>query len=208
MQQQQTTIGEFTKEEQMTQLVIFHIQDEEYGVPINEIQEIIKLDKITPIPDSPEFIKGIINVRGEIVTTIDMKERFFIKNKRKTPSRHIVITKQKNNTFGLVVDEVTEVLKVNKNEIKDKPSSMSQINQAYVKGVYVEAERLVLVLDLAKILSNEEFSRLAVLKTQLNDKDLDDSNNVSDNASENTLDNELDNIDNKDASNEENSDRG
>lgn len=170
MGMQASSAGELAQEDQMIQVVIFHIRDEEFGVPIDEIQEIIKLDKVTPIPDSPKFIKGIINVRGEIVTTIDMKERFFMKSKSSILPRHIVITRQDSNIFGLVVDEVTEVLKVNKNEIKSNPAVISKMNQDYVKGVMVSEDRLIIILDLSKILSEQELSKLSDIHKKVNKK--------------------------------------
>lgn len=157
----QASLNDLAKEEQMIQLVIFHIQNEEFGVHIDEIQEIIKLEKITPIPDAPKFIKGIINVRGDIVTTIDMNERLFLKQGKDLASRHIVITKQNNNIFGLVVDEVTEVLKINMNEIKSANNLISQVHQDYIRGTLVADGRLVIILDLSKILSESEFDRLS-----------------------------------------------
>lgn len=143
------------------QLVVFHVRDEEFGVPIEEIQEIIKVNNITPIPDTPAFIKGIINVRGDIVTTIDMKVRFDIRGKKTSNARHILITKQNDSLFGMMVDEVTEVLRINENEIKPPPAMIAEIEKDYVKGIVVYEERLLIILDLSKVLSQEEFARLS-----------------------------------------------
>jgi purine-binding chemotaxis protein CheW len=150
--------------EKISQLVIFHIGTEEFGVPIGEIQEIIKMSNITPIPDAPEFIKGIINVRGDIVTVIDLKTRFSIHQKQSS-IKHIVITKQYENLFGLIVDEVTEVLRISKDEIKFPPTLSSKIKKDYFSGVIVFDNRLIILLDLAKILSEEEFSRLVEMSS-------------------------------------------
>lgn len=141
------------KQEKQIQLVIFHIRDEEFGIPIDEIQEIIKMGNITPIPDAPKFIKGIVNVRGDIVTTIDMKIKFSIPGKQDGNGRHIVIIKQNNNLYGLLVDEVTEVLRIDEKEIKPPPNLVQDIKHDYVKGVVVYDHRLLILLNLEKVLS-------------------------------------------------------
>lgn len=152
-------------QEKIIQLVIFYISNEEFGVPIEEIQEIIKYVNITPIPDVPDFIKGIINVRGDIVTVIDLKSRFSIQ-KKSSAAKHIIITKQYDNFFGLIVDEVTEVLRISESEIKFPTALNSKkIRREYLNGVVVVEERLIVLLDLSQILSEEEFSRLAELSS-------------------------------------------
>lgn len=171
----QSGLSDLSKEDQMVQLVIFHVRTEEFAVPIDEIQEIIKLEKVTPIPDSPTFIKGIINVRGDIVTTIGMSERLFGEQDTESSARHIIITKQHDNVFGLVVDEVTEVIKVDIKEIKTQSHFISQVHQDYIKGTMVNEGRLFIILDLANILSDEEFARLAKTHAIQVEKPLDTS---------------------------------
>lgn len=148
-------------QEKLTQLVVFHVRDEEFGVPIEEIQEIIKAGNITPVPDAPNFIKGIINVRGDIVTTIDMRTRFALGETKNELSRHIIITKQNENLFGLMVDEVTEVLRISDKDIKPPPALITQVEKDYVNGVVIYGGRLVILLDLSKVLSPREFARLS-----------------------------------------------
>ena len=90
------------------QLIVFNLGNEEYGADINQVREIIRTGTVTPIPDSPDFIKGVSNIRGEIPVIIDLKSRFLL-DTDKTENKHIVITEQDKNIFGLLVDEVTEV---------------------------------------------------------------------------------------------------
>lgn len=164
---------EIAKTDQIIQLVIFHIRDEEFGVKIEDILEIIKVGHITSIPNTPKFIKGIINVRGDIVTTIDMKERFSIRGTESTP-RHIVITRQNDCLFGLMVDEVTEVLRIEEREIKPAPPLIAAIHKEYVKGVVIYENRLLILLDLSHVLSQEEFNKLAEMSQQYQDQPLED----------------------------------
>ena len=149
------------EEAEVTQLIVFNLGDEEYGANINQIREIIRTGTITPIPDSPDFVKGVSNIRGEIPVIIDLKARFYLPHKeREIEDKHIVITEQENNVFGLLVDEVTEVLRIPETQIKPAPGLVVQIDREYVSGVITLDERLIIMLDLSKVLSYEELSHL------------------------------------------------
>lgn len=157
-QQKKPTLEE---EAQVIQLIVFDLGDEEYGADINQVREIIRTEAITPIPDSPDFIKGVSNVRGEIPVIIDLKARFFLpSSKRDVEDRHIVITEQEKNIFGLLVDEVTEVLRIPEMDIKLAPELVTRIDREYVNGVITLENRLIILLDLSKVLSSEELARL------------------------------------------------
>jgi purine-binding chemotaxis protein CheW len=110
----QTQQKKSASEEESTviQLIVFNLGDEEYGANINQVREIIRTGNITPIPDSPDFIKGVSNVRGEIPVIIDLKERFFLPINKNVENKHIVMTERDKSVFGLLVDEVTEVLRI------------------------------------------------------------------------------------------------
>ncbi|MFB0525468.1 MAG: chemotaxis protein CheW [Phycisphaerae bacterium] len=157
-QQKKPTLEE---EAQVIQLIVFNLGDEEYGADINQVREIIRTGAITPIPDSPDFIKGVSNVRGEIPVIIDLKARFFLpSSKRDVEDRHIVITEQEKSIFGLLVDEVTEVLRIPETDIKLAPELVTRIDREYVNGVITLENRLIILLDLSKVLSSEELARL------------------------------------------------
>ena len=147
------------QEQQIVQLIVFHLEDEEFGVPISEVREIIATGPVTPIPNSPKFIVGVINVRGEVPVVINLKERFSLRKKKEIESKHIVLTEQDKNLFGLLVDEVTEVLRVEENTITKAPELVTRIHEDYVKGVLTIDNRLILLLDLAKVLSEEDLER-------------------------------------------------
>lgn len=148
------------EEPRIAQSIVFRLADEEFGVSIGAVREIIRAGSVTQIPDSPSFIKGVINVRGEIVAAIDLKARFFLGPEPASQSKHIIITQQEDTLFGLMVDEVTEVLRVPEAEIKHPPHLMTELDEEYVSGVITLDGRLVLLLDLAKVLSGEEMARL------------------------------------------------
>jgi len=148
------------EESPIIQLIVFNLGDEEYGANINQVREIIRTGNITPIPDSPDFIKGVSNVRGEIPVIIDLKERFFLPIKEDVDNKHIVMTERDKGVFGLLVDEVTEVLRIPKTDIKPAPEIVTRIDREYVSGVITLENRLIIMLDLHKVLSPEELARL------------------------------------------------
>ena len=148
------------EEAALVQLIVFHAGDEEFAVPIGSVREIVRAGPVTPIPDSPDFIKGLINVRGEIVATVDLKNRFSLSAEAVQP-KHVLITQQEDNLFGLSVDEVTEVLRIPQAEIKPPHKLMTKIHEEYVSGVVTHQERLIILLDLAQVLSVEELAHLS-----------------------------------------------
>ncbi|MFB0555605.1 MAG: chemotaxis protein CheW [Phycisphaerae bacterium] len=151
------------KEAEALQLIVFNLGDEEYGANINQVREIIRTRTITPIPDSPDFIKGVSNVRGEIPVIIDLKARFFLPQDEDVESKNIVITEQEKNIFGLLVDEVTEVLRIPETDIKPTPELVTRIDRTYISGMITIENRLIILLDLTKVLSEEELAKLAEL---------------------------------------------
>jgi purine-binding chemotaxis protein CheW len=162
-----------------TQLVIFELDDEEYAVAIEELQEIIKIPEITPIPNAPEFIRGILNLRGKIVVVVDLEKRFHLERSKPSEPMHITVAEVGGNTFGIIVDQVTEVIRVPISLIQPTPSLVSsKIGSEYLKGVIVlEGDvvagsddektaqtpakkvetRLLILLDVPKMLQEEEF---------------------------------------------------
>lgn len=146
---------------EIIQLVVFVTGEEEFGVNIAQIREIIRKGTITPLPDSPDFIKGVTNVRGDIVVVIDLANRFFLPIKKQIESRHIIITEQEKTIFGLMVDEVTEVLRIPQADIKPSPGIVSKIERKFISGVVTLQNRLIILLDLAKVLGEGDLVRLA-----------------------------------------------
>jgi len=152
---------EASKEEKIIQLIVFHLGDEEFGADIDQVREIIRAGLITPIPDSPDFIKGVTNVRGEIAVVIDLKKRFFLRMKKDIEEKHIIMKEQEKNLFGLMVDEVTEVLRIPQTDIKQTPGLVTKIDRIYISGVLTLENRLIMILDLEKVLSEEELTKLS-----------------------------------------------
>jgi len=147
------------EETNVVQLIVFTAGEQEFGAKIGQIREIIDVGRITPIPDSPDYIKGVTNVRGEITVAIDPKALFFLRGNHEVESKHIVITEQEENLFGLMVDEVIEVLRIPETEIKPPPELVAGVDRKYISGLVTLENRLVVMLDLAEVLSEKEFVR-------------------------------------------------
>lgn len=152
---------------QIVELVVFRMGTEEFAAEINQVREVITKGIITPIPESPAFIKGINNVRGEIAVAVDLRQGLSLDSASGTQAKHIIITEQQNNLFGLIVDEVTAVLRIPEDQIKPPPDVIATLDRVSVKGVITIANRLIILLDLSKVLSEESLGKLADIRTSI-----------------------------------------
>jgi len=125
-----------TVERDTTQLVVFTLTGEEYGVEILGVRRIIKAEAITMIPNAPDFLKGVINLRSQIIGVIDLEKRFLLERDEEHISKHILIVEAGNSTYGLLVDEVTEILRLAKDDIKPAPQIITEkLGAEFVQGV-------------------------------------------------------------------------
>ena len=150
------------------QLVIFRLQEEEYGAEITSVLEISRMLEITHLPQAPDFIKGVINLRGQVIPVVDLGWQFGHKSLAELPkTARIVVVEVEGETLGLLVDEVPEVLRVPETEIEPPPELFqSEVKRDYVKGVAKLGERLVIVLDLEKVLLPRELEAATKLQTK------------------------------------------
>ena len=141
-----------------TQLVIFRLREEEFGVEINSVLEISKTLEVTHLPQAPGFIEGVVNLRGQVIPVVDLARQFGLRPQAELPkTARIVVVEISQETLGLLVDEVPEVLRIPESEIEKPPEMFhNEEKQDYVKGVAKLGERLVIVLDLAKVLASSE----------------------------------------------------
>lgn len=139
------------------QLVIFKIAEEEFGIEINQVKEIVRFIPITPVPRAPSFIKGVVNLRGQILVVIDLAKKLNLKALAYSEKTRIMVLEIEENTVGMTVDEVIEVVKIDKENIEGKPELIAgQIQYEYLKGVAKLGERLIILIDIGKIFSSEE----------------------------------------------------
>lgn len=142
------------------QFVVFKLGNEEYAVPITQVKEINRLSTTTKVPKSPTFVEGIINLRGQIIPIIDMKKRFDLPQSEYTGEARIIVIQVNSSTFGIEVDSVSEVLRVSSSDIEPAPQIACGIDSTYITGVAKVADRLLILLDLDRLLSEEEKDQL------------------------------------------------
>ncbi|MDN5344591.1 MAG: purine-binding chemotaxis protein CheW [Clostridia bacterium] len=142
------------------QLVVFQLAGETYGVDINHVQEIIRMQSITQIPRTPAFIEGVINLRGRIIPVIDLHKRFDLPTAEITNNTRIMVVELGRVTVGMIVDSVSEVLRLPATSIEPPPPMISGIDVAYLKGVGKWEERLIILLDLDRVLQESEQRQL------------------------------------------------
>lgn len=140
----------------LSQIVTFTLADEEYGVNIMRVQEIILMGDITQVPEVPDFIEGVINLRGNVIPIVDLRCRFGIKQAEKTEETRIIVVNVNDKTMGIVVDAVNEVLRISDKDIEEAPPSISGWGKEYLQGLIKLDERLLILLDIDRILSLEE----------------------------------------------------
>lgn len=142
------------------QLVVFRLGAEEYGVPITQVQEINRLTTPTRIPKAPAFVEGVINLRGKVLPVIDLKKRFGLEGAAYTDEARIVVVEIAGHTVGVIVDVVSEVLRLPVASIEPPPAVIAGITADYLRGVGKLDDRLLILLDLNKILTETEQSQL------------------------------------------------
>jgi purine-binding chemotaxis protein CheW len=147
------------------QIVTFRVGGEEFGVDIFTVQEILPFGGVTPIPSAPEFVEGVLDVRGTVVPVVDLRTRFEVGEAGHDEETRIMLVEYGQERLGLVVDSVTEVLRVPENAISAAPAYIRGLAAEYVRGLVRLAGRLVILLDLERILSSQE--RIALEAAEL-----------------------------------------
>lgn len=142
------------------QLVIFELANEVYGVDISRVQEIIRMTTITRLPRAPEFVEGVINLRGKVIPVVDLHKRFGLEQGDRTKASRIVVVDVGDHTIGMVVDAVSEVLRVPSGAVEPPSPVVTTIESDYIRGIAKLEGRLIILLDLNKVLSWEEKKKL------------------------------------------------
>lgn len=146
------------------QLVSFSLGSEEFGVEIGMVQEIVRMPEITRIPRTPEFVEGVVNLRGKIIPVVDLRKRFRLPALAPNKSSRIVIMSVKSRTVGMVVDAVSEVLRLDSGAIEPPPEMVAaSVDVSFLKGIATHAGRLLILLDLEQVLNQEELHQLPTL---------------------------------------------
>jgi len=145
---------------ELMQLVTFSIGEEEFGVDILKVQEIIRMMEITKVPRAPEFVEGVINLRGKVIPIIDLRRRFGLLARGHDKNTRIIVIEINNMIVGFVVDSVSEVLRIPFSTVEPPPPVVSGTESEYISGVGKLEDRLLILLDLDRLLSHEEKENL------------------------------------------------
>ena len=141
---------------EVLQLVTFRLGKEEFSMDILKVQEIIRHMALTRVPRSPDFIDGVINLRGRVIPVLDLRKRFGLPEGEKTNETRIIVVDVDNRTVGLKVDAVSEVLRLPADTVEPPPSLVTGVESDYIRGVGKLDKRLIILLDVAKILTCTE----------------------------------------------------
>jgi purine-binding chemotaxis protein CheW len=144
------------KSEELLQLVSFNIGEEEFGVDILKVQEINRMLDVTRVPSAPEYVDGVINLRGKVIPIIDLRRRFSMGRKEHDKNTRIVVVELSGRVVGFVVDAVSEVLRIPRSVTEPPPPIVAGIQSDYVTAVGKLEGRLLILLDLEKVLSIHE----------------------------------------------------
>jgi purine-binding chemotaxis protein CheW len=142
------------------QLVIFSIGREEFAVEVTQVREIIRMEEITRMPKSPPFVEGIINLRGQIIAVIDLAKRLNLEPGERGGEARIIVVESGDLKVGMIVDSVSEVLRVSSEAVEPTPALATDVSTAYLQGVVKQDGRLIILLDLTKVLSLEEMAEI------------------------------------------------
>lgn len=145
----------------VVQWVTFRLEEETYGINVMQVQEVLRISEIAPVPGAPDYVLGIINLRGNVVTVIDTRKRFGLPPGELDDNSRIVIIETQSQIFGILVDSVAEVVELRRSEIDMAPNVGNEESARYIQGVATVDDVLLILVDLNKLLSDEEWEEMA-----------------------------------------------
>ena len=149
------------KNGELTRWVTFHLDKEVYGIDVMQVQEVLRYSEIAPVPGSPDYVLGIINLRGNVVTVIDTRMRFGIEPMEVTDSSRIVIIEAGGQVVGILVDSVAEVVDLSVDDIDPAPNIGTEESAQFIKGVANLGQELLIIIDLNKLLTADEWDEIS-----------------------------------------------
>jgi purine-binding chemotaxis protein CheW len=148
-------IGNYKEEPKDFHLVTFNL-GEEYGVPISQVQEIVRVGGITMVPNSPSYMEGVINLRGRVLPVLNLRKRLGLSGKAMSNSSRIVVTEIADKVIGLLVDAVSHVIKVPPENVEPAPEEVLEVDTDYITGVGKLNDKMIILLDLERLLKREK----------------------------------------------------
>ena len=143
-----------------TKFLTFYLAGEEYGIEILKVQEIIGIMGITMVPRTPEFIRGVINLRGKIISIVDLRLKFGMDEVEATAETCIIVVRAAGVEIGIIVDKVSEVIDIHPQDIEDAPSFGTAVNTDYILGIGKSEDRVKLLLDIEKVLVDQDVRQI------------------------------------------------
>lgn len=144
----------------MLQWVTFKLDGETYGINVMQVQEVLRYTEIAPVPGAPYYVMGIINLRGNVVTVIDTRNRFGLQSGEITDQTRIVIIEADTHVIGILVDAVAEVVYLRQSEIENAPNVGNDESAKFIQGVCNKNDQLLILVELDKLLSDQEWSEM------------------------------------------------
>ena len=151
------------KDDSIVQWVTFYLDNEKYGIKVMQVQEVLRMTEIAPVPGAPDYVIGIINLRGNVVTVIDTRRRFGLMDAEASDETRIVIVEADNNVVGILVDSVAAVVDLRESEVETAPNVGNDESSKYIQGVSSQGDGLLILVDVNKLLSDEEWQEVASL---------------------------------------------
>lgn len=149
-----------TSDDPVLQWVTFRLAGETYGINVMQVQEVLRYTEIAPVPGAPEYVLGIINLRGNVVTVIDTRNRFGLESGEMTDNTRIVIIETEGHVIGVLVDSVAEVVYLRQSEIETAPNVGNDESAKFIQGVCHKNDELLILIELNKLLTDTEWAEL------------------------------------------------
>ena len=135
------------------QLVIFNLNNESFGLEITQVDQIVPPSEIFKVPNTPDFVEGLINLRGKVYTIFNLRKKFNLPAKELDESTKIIIVKQDSVSVGFIVDEVNEIITFEESDIENTPQAITGLDRKFLSGIAKKDSKLVLILDLNQVIS-------------------------------------------------------
>lgn len=148
------------------QFVVFKLDKEEYGIDIMNVKEIGPYEEPVKIPKTPNFIEGIVNYRGEVIPIINLKKRFDLDDLKVTKNTRVIVINLNDKQIGFLVDEASQTLRLSDEEIEKAPEIVTGIERKYITGVGKKKNRLILLIDLEKVLTESEKKKIEEMELE------------------------------------------
>jgi purine-binding chemotaxis protein CheW len=146
----------------LIQFVTFILMDETYGINVMQVQEVLRVTEIAPVPGAPDYVLGIINLRGNVVTVIDTRTRFGLPSTEMDDASRIIVIESEKQVVGILVDAVAEVVELSESDIDVAPNVGTEESSRYIQGVATREDGLLILVDLNKLLTDEEWQEISM----------------------------------------------